>query len=202
MREPMPGLLRKPLTICAIALLGLGWPGAGAAPQAGIIVNGVMLEPQVRSTLENAYRTRLLPGRYWYDARSGLWGLEGGPSAGQIAAGLQLGAALRADASVGRHRGSTSVYVNGREIHAQELGYLQTLYGPVRRARYWLDPRGVGGYEGGPALFDLRAAALARSRQAGAGGYGRRGMFGNTGGDGQCSYYNDPSSGASVMTGC
>jgi hypothetical protein len=74
------------------------------------------------------------------------------------------------------------------------------LFGPVRRARYWLDASGMAGYEGGPAQFDLRAAAVARQRGSG-GGYIRRGPGGATGSDGSCSYYNDPSTGASVMTG-
>lgn len=168
------------------------------AQSGGIVVNGSELDRSTVSTLESAYRTRLVPGRYWYDRRSGLWGHEGGPSHGQIAAGLELGDRLHARASVGSRAGITGVFVNGRELHPQELGYLQRLYGQVRRARYWLDARGIGGYERGPAQFDLRAQAMAQQR---AGSYTRRGQFGNTGSDGNCSYYNDPSSGASVMTG-
>lgn len=37
--------------------------------------------------------------------------------------------------------------------------------------------------------------------RGGTAGYTRRGAFGNTGSDGDCSYYNDPSNGASVMVG-
>ncbi|HEV7915142.1 MAG TPA: hypothetical protein VGP22_15360, partial [Albitalea sp.] len=163
-----------------------------------ITVNGVSLDERTIATLESAYRTRLVPGRYWYDRRSGLWGLELGPSQGQIAPGLGLGGPLHPRASLGARAGITGVYINGREVHPQELVYLQRLYGTVRPARYWLDARGIGGYEGGPAQFDLRAQAISQQRQP---GYVRRGPGGNTGSDGQCSYYNDPSSGASVMTG-
>lgn len=166
-----------------------------------VVVNGIGLTRAASQALELRYRMRLIPGRYWYDARSGLWGLEGGPSAGQIDAGLTLPRPMHAQASVGALRGITRVFVNGRELHPQELRYLQQLYGAVRPARYWLDARGVGGYEGGPPQFDLRAAAIARRPLQGGTAYARRSVFGNNGSDGRCSYYNDPSSGASVMTG-
>ncbi|HEX6706527.1 MAG TPA: hypothetical protein VF169_17340 [Albitalea sp.] len=174
----------------------LAWPAVRAQGR-DIAVNGVALDERSIAALESAYRTRLLPGRYWYDRASGLWGLEMGPAQGQIAPGLALGGRLDPRASVGGHAGITRVFVNGRELHPQELAHLQRLYGQVRPARYWLDARGVGGYEGGPAQFDLRAQAMA---QQGA-GYTRRTPGGNIGSDGRCSYYNDPSTGASVMTG-
>jgi hypothetical protein len=173
-------------------------PTVHAQPYGSIVVNGVALDAATVAALEQAYRTRLLPGSYWYDSRSGLWGDEPGPSKGQIAPGLRLGGPLSPRASVGRMAGVTGVYVNGRELHPQELAYLERLYGDVRRARYWLDARGIGGYEGGPARFDLRQRAIALQ---GGPGYVGRGPGGITGSDGQCHYYNDPSSGASVMTG-
>jgi hypothetical protein len=184
------------LVVLAALLLNLG--AARAQSYAAITVNGVALDRDSIAALENAYRTRLVPGRYWYDSRSGLWGHEAGPSQGQIAPGLRLGGPLDARASVGRSAGVTGVFINGRELHPQELVYLTRLDGHVVPARYWLDARGIGGYEGRPAQFDLRARAMAQQRSA---GYVRRGPGGNTGSDGQCSYYNDPSSGASVMTG-
>ena len=175
----------------------LAWSLAHAQGR-DIAVNGIALDDRSIAALETAYRTRLQPGRYWYDRMSGLWGLELGPSQGQIAPGLALGGPLNPRASVGRHAGITRVFVNGRELHPQELAHLQRLYGAVRPARYWLDARGIGGYEGGPAQFDLRARAIA---QQGGGAYTRRTPGGTIGSDGQCSYYNDPASGASVMTG-
>jgi hypothetical protein len=192
-RRLVQGLLQLALIVIALSA-----PPA-LAQLRGVVVNGVELDARSIAVLESSYRTRLVPGHYWYDRRSGLWGLEGGPSQGQIVPGLALGGALHPRASVGRSAGVTGVFVNGREIHPRELGYLQGLYGPMRPARFWLDARGIGGYEGGPAQFDLRAQAMKQQRQA---GYTRRGSFGNTGSDGTCSYFNDPSSGASVMTGC
>jgi hypothetical protein len=105
---------------------------------------------------------------------------------------LELGGELAADASTG----GTGIFFNGRELHLTEAAYLQQLFGYVIPGRYWLSPMGVGGFEGGPALFNLVAAA----QQQGGGGYTRRGPFGSMGSDGECSYYMTPG-GSSVMTG-
>jgi hypothetical protein len=170
-----------------------GWTTARA--HNGVIVNGAPLDARHAAALEQAYRTRLVPGRYWYDAASGLWGLEGGPSVGLIAPGLPFGR-MDPRASVGRFAGITGVFINGREIHPDELQHLRALYGQVVRARYWLNARGIAGYEGGPPQFNVVAAA----QQARGNSSVRRGLFGSSGSDGQCSYYMHPN-GSSVMTG-
>lgn len=167
--------------------------------EAPVLVNGAVLDASTQQALEARYGTRIQPGRYWYDSISGLWGIEGGPSVGQIVPGLRL-APMTANVSVRTWWQRTLVYVNGREIHPRELAYLRDLYGSVYPGRYWMDARGIAGYEGGPPQFDLRAAAMSRGVRQDA-GYGRRGAFGNTASDGQCSYYNDVDSGASVLTG-
>ncbi len=133
-------------------------------------------------------------GDYWYDRVSGLWGLRGGPTLGQLPPGLNLGGNLRADAS----GGGTNVFINGRELHPTEVAYLQQVFGYVIPGRYWMNAQGIGGQEGGPPMFNLLAAAQA---QSGGNGYTRRGLFGSTGSDGNCSYYLHPN-GSSVMTGC
>ena len=158
----------------------------------GVYVNGVELGPDTLAQLERAYRTEVPRGRYWYDRRSGLWGLIGGPGTGQIAPNLELGGPLQMDAS----RAQTGVFVNGREIHPTELAYLQRLYGRVVPARYWLDANGIAGYEGGPAQFNLGAAAGAGA----AGGYNRNTPGGGLMSDGRCAGYLHPD-GATVMSG-
>src|SRR5215207_418865 len=86
-------------SLFALLLLALaGWSTAQA--HNGVIVKGAALEARHAAALQSAYRTRLVPGRYWYDAASGLWGLEGGPSVGLIAPGLPFGR-IDARASVG-----------------------------------------------------------------------------------------------------
>ena len=79
--------------------------------------NRVRLEDRTRMALERTYGVPVAAGRYWYDAFSGVWGMEGGPAQGQIHPGLQLGGPLRADAS----GGDTGVFVNGRQLHRLEV---------------------------------------------------------------------------------
>jgi hypothetical protein len=92
---------------------------------------------------------------------------------------LELGGPLRPSAS----GGNTGVFINGREIHPTELAYLQRVFGYVIPGRYWLDAQGIGGFEGGPAAFNLFAAAAAAGAAGGYGGYARRTPFGGIGGD-------------------
>ena len=128
----------------------------------------------------------------------GLIGNEGGPASGQIAPGLALGGPLPADAS----GGMTRVFFNGRALHPVELAALEQAFGYVVPGRYWMNAQGIGGVEGGPASFDLGAAARARTGAGASGpGYLDRGPFGSMGSDGSCFYYNDPETGASVMGG-
>lgn len=102
-----------------------------------------------------------MPGRWWYDARSGLWGPQGQGPAGLVPAGLAVAAPLAADASGGR----SGVLINGRDLTLAEVRWLQTL-GPVWPGRYWLDAWGNVGLEGQSLPFvnlPQRAAAVAGS---------------------------------------
>ena len=173
----------------AIALLCLLAGTAAGQESSGVFVNGVELQPQTVSHLERAYATEIRPERYWYDARAGLWGLEGGPGIGRIAPGLALGGRLQPGAS----GGGTGVFVNGREIHPLELDWLRQRFGRVQRARYWLDANGMAGFEGGPAQFNLAGADNAP-------GYNRNTPGGALMSDGDCFGFLHPD-GASVMGG-
>ncbi|WP_280151201.1 hypothetical protein [Piscinibacter sp. XHJ-5] len=115
-----------------------------------VVVNAVPLDAATRSALERAYGVPLVPGRYWYDTVSGVWGREGGPAARQIHPGLRLGGPLRRDAS----RGRSGVVVNGRELHALDVAALQRCTAVIP-GRYWVLANGVGGPENGPAQFNL-----------------------------------------------
>lgn len=145
-------------SIAAAALATVGFIAAAAAADDGrVVVNGVALDAKTLQALEQGYRTRVPAGRYWYDGVSGVWGVEGGPAAGQIHPGLQLGGPLKRDAS----RGRTGVVVNGRELHALDVAALQRCT-PVLPGRYWVLANGVGGYENAPPSFDLAALCGAR----------------------------------------
>ena len=146
-------LLRR-FAFALLVILGLAPQGA-SAQDSGILVNGQAL------TLEEiaSYGVELPPGRYWYDGASGLWGVEGGPSMDQTAAGLPLGGPLQPDASMS----DTGVFFNGREIHADELAELLQMFDEVPPGRYWLGADLIGGLEGETASFDLKAAGAAAS---------------------------------------
>jgi hypothetical protein len=180
------------LAVASFYLMAVFGGHAGAADP-NIIVNGSRLGNQQIQMLRNILGVpadaAIPAGDYWYDNVSGLWGKRGGPTLGQIVPGLKLGGPLSTDAS----NGDTGVFINGREIHRQELTYLQSLFGAVNLGRYWLNGWGIGGYEGGPPLFNLRTAGASAG-----GGYTRRTPFGSLGGDSNCSYYLHPG-GSSVL---
>ena len=125
-----------------------------------VVVNGVALTADTVRALQRAYPVAIAPGRYWYDPISGAYGREGQPIAGQMIAGMALGGPMRADAS----RGTSGVFINGRHITGGEKAYIeQRCQTPVALARYWILFNGLGGYEGGPAIFNLgQCPGLAR----------------------------------------
>jgi hypothetical protein len=96
-----------------------GHAADGAAPTQ-VIVNAVPLSADTLRALQRMYPVPIQPGRYWYDRVSGAYGFEGGPIAGQMRAGLKLGGPLRADAS----RGTSGVFINGRQLTLGEKSYL------------------------------------------------------------------------------
>jgi len=149
---------------CALTCSGTVFAQAGNEPNA-IVVNGVVLSADTVRALQQVYPVSIEPGRYWYDAVSGAYGREGEPIAGQMIAGLALGGPLRADAS----RGTAGVFINGRQITSGEKDYIEQLcQTPVALGRYWILFNGLGGYEGGPAMFDLgQCPGLARSSGGG-----------------------------------
>ena len=129
-----------------------------------VFVNGVRLDDATIGALEDAYGVDVTPARYWYDPVSGVWGLEGGPGLGQIHPGLRLGGPLRANAS----NGDTGVFVNGRQLHRLDVAALLRCT-PVYPGRYWIAANGVGGYEGGPPMFNLAVLCANAARAAGGG---------------------------------
>lgn len=144
--------------LCLFAGLCVAAPPSGGTT--GIVVNGAELSVDTVRALQQVYPVPIAPGRYWYDRISGAYGVEGEPVGGQMIAGLALGGALRADAS----RGTSGVFINGRQVTFGEKAYLEQLcLTPVLPGRYWVLFNGVGGVEGAPASFYLgQCPGLAR----------------------------------------
>jgi hypothetical protein len=129
------------------------------------IINGVTLTPQQKQEFTRIYGTPPLAGNFWYDARSGLWGVIGREAFGILRPGHTFGR-LSPDAS----RGTTGVFINGRQINMAEALYIRNLLGSVVPGRWWLDgATGYYGLEGStiPA-GNLYAVARAQSRGGGA----------------------------------
>ena len=126
--------------------------GTSAAQDPGIVVNGQALSAETVQQLKQIYPVVIPSGRYWYDPISGAWRRESQPIAGQMMPGLSLGGPLQANTS----RGTSGVFINGRQITDGEKSYIEVLcQTPVAPARYWIMANGIGGYEGGPAIFNL-----------------------------------------------
>lgn len=74
---------QKMLIFLAVILFGLSSLNAIAGGPR-VVVNGEPLSPAQITWLQATYRTKLVSGDYWYDRKSGIWGLKGGPGIGVI----------------------------------------------------------------------------------------------------------------------
>lgn len=77
-----------------------GSENARPANAAAVVINGEPLDPSGLGAL-GGHGHGFAPGRYWYDAATGAWGHEGGPTAGFVTAGLSVGGPLRTVAAPG-----------------------------------------------------------------------------------------------------
>jgi hypothetical protein len=168
-------------------------PETAEEPATSLRINGVAINPDQIRQFERENRIKLPGGDFWYDRISGAWGIAGGPTLGFTAHGMNLGGPLRADAS----GGNTGVFINGRQLPLQDVLGLQSLGVPVQLGRWWVDHQGNFGIEGNSFvmgnLFQYSSGKGGSYQRATAGGY--------IGGDGTTSYFFDPKTGASVMTG-
>ena len=154
---------------------------------ASVIINDKLLHATEIQKLAVSFGAQVVPGRYWYDKNTGGWGRQCGPGLGIGQAGLNLGGELKADASCG----NTGVFINGRELHIEDVKLLQSLSGYVVPGRYWMDAELNAGIEGGPALVNYRV--LAASKNKGKDKFWRsRYGAGNSNADGSQGYVSVP----------
>ena len=123
--------------------------------QSDVIINGRNLTNQEVRALTEQYGEQPEPGEYWYDAASGLYGVQGHQAFGFMLPGHDFGPLSR-DASAG----TTLVLINGRELpQAEWLIWSYLLGSPIQAGMYWLDDQGNAGYAGDPQpqinLFSL-----------------------------------------------
>lgn len=134
-------------------------PAADAAGDRNVVINDRRLTDEEVARAEQQYRVRIPDADYWYDRTLGAWGAKGGPTMGFISPGLELGGALRPNAS----NGNTNVFVNGRELPALDLAALQQITGPIPPGRYFITAQGLAGYEGGAPQWNLAELAAQNS---------------------------------------
>lgn len=184
------------LAVLAAGLL-LAGPALLAAQQRQVTVNRTRLSDQQIMGFEKRWNTLIQNGAYWYDRFSGAWGMDGGPTAGWIMPGLDLGGPMPADAS----RGATGVFINGRELHMNDVMALMQFV-QVQRGRWWVDAWGNFGAEGGPMLGNLWQLARQAGRQPGKAwsSYSKDGNSFVGGDENGCTYFNSHDYGTSTST--
>jgi hypothetical protein len=107
--------------------------------------------------------------------------------------------------NAGAARAQRAININGYWLSPQEMAIADRNAGFVLpNGYYWCDPSsGYWGAVGSGAAGRVNPSQCpALPNQAGGGQpYLHRGPGGSMGSDGSCTYYNDPQTGASVMTG-
>jgi hypothetical protein len=198
MPDPKREELNMPRFISAVTLALTALTALPAAAQQRIVVvNKVRLSEQQIASFEQRYGVKVQAGTYWYDKISGAWGMDGGPTVGWIMPSLDLGGPLRPDAS----NGNTGVFINGRELHQQDVMALMRIT-PVYQGRWWVDSRGTFGAEGGPALGNLWILAQQRGLRPGQAwsAYTKDGNSMVAGDGNGCTYFNSHDYGTSSST--
>jgi hypothetical protein len=132
-----------------------------------VVINNKALTEEQIAKIEQTYGIKPLPGNYWYDAKSGLYGVVGYQAYGFMLPNHNFGNMDR-NAS----NGNTGVFVNGREIPMSEYTVWSSMVGSwIQPGAYWLDHTGNAGYEGNPIpVINLYQAAQQRAYRGGGGG--------------------------------
>lgn len=127
-----------------------------------VIINDIVLSENQIEELVNMYGIKPLPGKYWYDTKSGLYGVYGNPAYGFMYPGHNF-SLLRRDAS----NGNTGVLVNGRELPQTEWAIWSYILGYwIQPGYYWFDSNGNAGYVGNPVpVVNLFLAAQQNTYQ-------------------------------------
>jgi hypothetical protein len=106
-----------------------------------VIINGITLSKSQVSEFKIIYGVEPQPGTYWYDTKSGFYGVIGYPAYGLMYAGHDLGTISRKASN-----GDTGVIVNGRELPQSEWFVWSQLVGSwIQPGSYWLNYNGDAG---------------------------------------------------------
>ena len=119
-----------------------GEGGAGT----GVHVNDHEISHAELAALQSTYGVTPTPGRYWYDGRSGMYGVVGQAGMGFMLPGHEFGPLDPACSG-----GQTGIFVNGRQLPNLEwMLWSRVLGAAIHPGSYWLDANGNAGIEGNP----------------------------------------------------
>jgi hypothetical protein len=157
-------LARTLLSVCVCVCAAVS-ATAAPTPADAVFVNDQLLDAAARQALRGyeAQTGAVPPGRYWYDAATGAAGRWGGPMSALLAPGMALPGPLPAAASGGGDGRLTGVFINGRELHPQDVAGLRQ-FGSVVPGRYRWDAWGNVSLDGGGFLFNFYALAQSQAR--------------------------------------
>ena len=152
----------KYLILFLVLLIAL--PLVSQTPNSGpdaVLINDHRLAGFEIKEIQQLYGVAPIPGRYWYDKRSGAYGRVGGPVLGVMYPGHQFGE-LSSNAS----HGNSGVFINNRQLQTAEANQLALIFGyshPVPGS-YWMNANGDIGVEGYPYAIGnvYMANAIAR----------------------------------------
>ena len=158
-----------------------------------VIINNLPLTQEQIDEFEQIYGLKPRPGNYWYDSKSGLYGVVGYPSYGFMLPGHNFGE-LSPDAS----HGCTGVIVNGRILPQSEWMVWSYILGYwIQPNSYWLDHMGNAGIVGVEIPLVNLFVAAQQNQYTGKGGSGdnfwsTRFSAGNYDSDNQRGYVSVP----------
>ncbi|KAL8138854.1 hypothetical protein V2J09_004855 [Rumex salicifolius] len=101
---------------------------------ADVSVNGMVINPNAVRKAEKMAGP-ISPGEYWYDSRAGFWGVMGDHCLGIIPPFIKEFSSQMAEYCSG---GETCIYVNGRELHENDLDLLSDKGLPRTRYKYYV----------------------------------------------------------------
>ena len=136
--------------------------------QEEVIINDITLSKSQVSELKKIYGVEPQPGNYWYDTKSGLYGVIGYPAYSLMYAGHDFGTISRKVSN-----GDTGVIVNGRELPQSEWFVWSQLVGSwIQPGSYWLNNNGDAGYVGSPVPTVNLYVKARQNTYSGTGGNG------------------------------
>ncbi len=136
--------------------------------QKDIVINNIVLNETKVQEIISTYGVEPLPGRYWYDKVSGLYGVEGYDAYGYMYAGHDFG-----ELSRNASNGNSGVIINGRDLSATEWAVWSYILGYyIQTGAYWFDDKGNAGYEGYDVPLVNLFTAAQQNAYSGQGGSG------------------------------